>query len=152
MVKCQVSSFYGHSVGTGQNQIFGVRKDSLFRIVIEAGFRDPFYCEQGGLIRPFPGTVLKLLERHGRQIGDGNNSGAGVAVDSREGIKLLHVDIFYTGFFIDAPHCRLIRRLVHLQETTGDGPLTIKGIDIPFDQEQAELFVPYGENQYVDSH
>ena len=47
---------------------------------------------------------------------------------------------------------RIVRGLVHAQETAGDRPLSQIGIRISLDQEQAELFVRHCEDQYINCH
>jgi hypothetical protein len=68
----------------------------------------PFNGKEGCFVRTGPRTKLQLSERHGRQVGNGDNPCAGIPVDSRKSIALFQMDVFYSCLFADAARGRLV--------------------------------------------
>ena len=100
------------------------------------------------------GTCVKMQFSRGNsgEIGDGDNSGPGIAIHCGKSVELFQVDVFNAGFLPDPAGGRFIRGLVHSKEAAGNRPFSQIGMLVSPDQQKAEFSVRHCEDQYVHRH
>ena len=87
----------------------------------------------GGIV-----TTFYLADAYQGEIGDGDDSFAGVPVHTREGMELMDVGILQSCLLEEFTLGTLQCRLIHFQESTGEGPTSLEGFDAPFHQKDIQ--------------
>ena len=127
----------------------GGLKDTLMiecqgRYLVE---REPFGI--GGIVS---GDDLVLVLTYQGEEGDGDDTLAGVAVNSGEGLQLLDIDVSDTGLLKEFTQGSLFCGLVHTEEAAGQGPFSLVGLYSSFYKEHAEPLAIEAEDDTVGGH
>ena len=98
----------------------------------------------GGIV-----ATLYLADTHQGIVCYADNPFARVAVDGRESVELVYICVSQPRFLEKFALCTLLSRLVDIQKTSGESPMSLERVGSSFNQEYVKAQAVISENHTV---